>query len=770
MDKLTENYANLGTEIKEISSALSQNATVLKETAEAFKKFEASKKTEKDAITLAKSLLKTRYDVAKIDFGIETTKISNAAANKLAEKLAPILQKTLSSKDSKIYQGRATTTADNFVYSGVIQSMRDEQRGVKSNQLFFKNTLDNQKLTQMYKDFANKMGMKIDSFQYKLMSFFKVTEQGIKKTLKQVGADIVEGLEKSKWVGGALHDTFRLIGLLGANWMSQFGRLGKILGGAFYIAMDAFGPTLVKLMLQGIGKVFGYLPGMMAAAVGNLTKIVWNTALGASVSAKGPLSMFAPGKWGMMSNAGKASSVMRLGGAALGALGFGAAAIGSGTESYKSFKQGDKVGGSVFGVGALGFGVAAIAAVVAGITAPVTLIAAAIGGIAATVGLIWKNREAIMEHYKRNQGFYDHVLGALLPITQVISIIGNVISWIKDHWPGHGSSGGGLPGGNNADKGTGLVDSIIDNTKGNYVSYGKMKVSKRDGSILNLHELSQDEASAALQAYEKADPTSFNRVYEWVGGDKASLASHSTDAVKKVDGKVVAALSKKGTSEEIDELRGKLIGMSPEKARELVQTSGKLTGSNTQHAVGGWKSHNNPYALGIDLAGGSSWTAEDYRRNLPILREYYEALGYDVNLESPGQGKSTGWHYDIKPKKNMRPAGAQENFEDYEKAKATQTTNDQMAISDILKNQLSKEEQKEFQEKLQKTSKSPEDLVESEKKVLKEMGYYQSQTLPRSPWVKQVDGQETILKNASGNYMFSADQQMQSIANRGVDY
>jgi hypothetical protein len=106
-------------EIRELSSVLSQNATILKESTSAFKKFEASKKTEKDALTLAKNLIKTRYDVGKIDLGVETTKISNLAAEKFAQKLAPILQKTLASPNGKNYSSRAMTIIDNFYTSGV---------------------------------------------------------------------------------------------------------------------------------------------------------------------------------------------------------------------------------------------------------------------------------------------------------------------------------------------------------------------------------------------------------------------------------------------------------------------------------------------------------------------------------------------------------------------------------------------------------------------------------------------------------------------------
>ena len=101
-----------------------------------------------------------------------------------------------------------------------------------------------------------------------------------KKWGKTFVSDLVEGLEKSKWVGGVMRDTFRLIGLLGANFLSKFGQLGRILGASFYIAMETAGPLLVKLLLQGMGKLFMNLPGMIG-------KFGWGAAAGVAAGVVG---------------------------------------------------------------------------------------------------------------------------------------------------------------------------------------------------------------------------------------------------------------------------------------------------------------------------------------------------------------------------------------------------------------------------------------------------------------------------------------------------
>ena len=761
LEKLTESVMDATLALEKISDSYGANGQ-LEQT------LRGLAKAVNDGNMSTKQMLKqaasTQKNIRSVEYGMEDTsrytKTVNMFTKLLEEKLG----------DSKIDDAlvkKITTAFENLDVTAILESEKIGAKGGKGAPL--KNVMDNEKLNKVNDDLAKKLGLKLDSIQYKLVTFFENAQQKTTKVIKQLGVDMLEGLEKSKWVGGALRDTFRLVGLLGANFLSQFGQLGRILGAAFYVAMETAGPFLVKLLLQGMGKLFLSLPRMLGAII---NKLPMNGPLGNAITTfygggTGAQKMAA--LKGLAAPAAVATAAFVGGGWAMGQM----------SDSWRKGKKGNAVAFGAGGAALIGGGIAAL---VGGLTAPITVPLLAIGAAVTSLSFLWKKFGGnIQDHFKKNKDFYNKVLDVLSILCPPLLIIRKIMEWISDHWPGlgkdkSGSSGGrntGAVGGNNSNKGTGLADNVIDNKEGNFVSYGKMKVSKRDGSILNLNELTQDEASEALQMYEKADPTSFNRVYEWVGGDKASLGSHSTDAVKKVNGQTIAALSKRGTSQEIDDLRDQLVGLSPQQLAEFKQTSGKLTGSNQFHGNGGWKSHNNQYGLGIDLAGGSSWTGEDYERNLKVLQDYYGKRGYEVNLERPGQGKSTGWHYDIKPRTNMRPEGAQENFDEYEKeqqkAKAVESATKKMSISEVVKT-LSPEEKEKFDKEIEKKKpKNDEDRVKLEEKILKGMGIHTNQSLNGSPWVKtDKDGNETLLKDASGNFLFS-EQYIQKIANMGAN-
>ena len=763
ISKIIEDYSSQAKDLSEMSDILRNNNALNKQLVDIFKEFNkiaAKDRKTKDYEKVVKDVLGAVNRILDVDYNVKAnaSQMKNVTQEFVRE-AASALKATSKALNTQKGQDRFTTTVKNFAFQGIFESMRYEESKGKRGRNFYSGTMENDKLSKFYTDIANKLGIKIDSIQYKLVNFFTTVQDKTLKAIKQLGTDLIEGLEKSKWVGGALRDTFRLLGLLGANWLSQFGQLGKILGGALYVAMETAGPLLVKLLLQGLGKLFLKLPGL----IGNLGKGLWNTALKVSTKAGGPLADLATAPKGQRLAAGG-----RLLGAGLVAGAAFAGATYATKEGVDSWKQGRKGNAAAFAGGALALVGGGIAVILAGVTAPITLTLLGIGAAVVGIAAIWKHHSETIKKWAKTFG---HFVNKVIDFMALWNPVFKAIAWIRDYIAEKLgiNKGGGSVAGNNANKGTGITDSIVDNKKGNYVSYGKMKVSKRDGSILNLNELTQDEASEALQMYEKADPTSFNRVYEWIEGDKANLNSHSTDAVKKVNGNKVAALSKKGTSKEIDDLRSMLEGMSPEKAAEFVQTSGKLTGSNEFHGIGGWKSHNNQYGLGIDLAGGESWTGADYERNLPVLRKYYEARGYEVELERPGQGKSTGWHYDIKPKTNMRPEGARENFDNYEKAQALNTTAKMMSISDVVKT-LSEDELRTYNEKFDKKNpKTDKEKVELGEKILKDMGIYTSTKEPGSPWVrKDKNGNESLLKDATGNYMYS-EQYMQKLANGGAN-
>ena len=735
IERLIDAIGDLTVRIEDFSKSLFSSDFFKKSFESNAVMYNSSGKADSDLKKFLKDTFKDFEDGLKTQYDMSATAKLHSAENVFIEELT---RKFSGLKIEGDVKNQLFAGMKQFFDSATFESIRGAQRGKKSSDLYFTNTLDNEKLSKVYSDYANKMGIKIDTLQYKLLTFFQGAGQNVKRVIVGLGKDLLEGLEKSKWVGGALRDTFRLIGLLGANWLQQFGKLGKILGGAFYVAMELAGPTLVKLLLQGMGKLLLKIPSLIG-------KFGWGNAAGVAIGAAGAMWAFNEArdseKQGRKGNA----AAFKTGGVAMGA---GAAALGV-------------TGLATLGAGAAGAaGATGLAGILSGIAAalgPVGWTLLAIGAAVAGIAALWKTHsETIKKWASKFMTFVDKVIDFMASWNPIFK----AIQWIRDNWPFGDKGTGGPIGGNNANKGSGITDAFIDNKKGNYVTYGKMKVSKRDGSILNLSELTQDEASEALQAYEKADPTSFNRVYEWVKGDKASLPSHSTDAVKKVNGKVVAALSKKGTSQEVEDLRNLFMsmGMSKQKASEFVQTSGKLTGSNTQHAVGGWKSHNNPYGLGIDLAGGQSWTGKDYINNYEAVKQFYNARGFDVYLEKPGQGKSTGWHYDIKPATNFRPDGARENFSEYEKNQKVVAQQRSIALKNVAEFADAKEVRRikerramSMMEKGHNVDIDNMSLTDDDyKAILKKKGIYEDKNT--NTWMRETDkGIESLWYDSAGN-------------------
>lgn len=711
LEKISHNYGSNG-QLEKTLSALAQSV-------------------QKGEISL-KQMLKegaaTQKNIRSVEYGLEDT----ARYNKTVNMFLKILEDRIgNSKVDDVLVEKLTTALENLDVSAILETERINERGGKGAP--FKNVMDNEKLKGVNEDLAKRVGLKLDDAQYKLMAFFQEQEKRTDKRTRGFVSELVEGLEKSKWVGGALRDTFRLIGLLGANFLSKFGQFGRVLGGAFYVAMEVAGPMMVRLLLQGIGKLLMNLPSFLG-------KFGWGNALGVTAGVVGATWAFGEAKdsWGK----GKKGNAVAFG---TGGTAMGAGAVALGAAGVAS------VGATAAGAA----GATGLAATLSGIAAalgPIGWTLLAIGAAVAGIAFLWKKYgDDVKKHYKENKEFYDNWFNRILDVIFPIKGLFDFFNWCKEKWGLGPEGGGGSIGGNNANKGTGLADSIIDNREGNYVQYGKMKVSKRDGSILNLSELTQDEASAALQAYEKADPTSFNRVYEWLDPGSAYLSTHTTDAVKKVDGKVVAALGRKGAAQEYRELRDYLIGqgMPKDMAEQLAQTSGKLTGSNTQHWVGGWKSHNNQYGLGFDMGGSSLWGGSDYSKWLPYMQKFYGSRGYEVRLETPGQyGRSTGYHYDIKPIQNMRPAGAMENFEDYRKVMAAKSTEGMMAVHELVK-ALPEEDKKKFAEELAKEKpKSNEDLEAIERKILKKMDIYADHET--NVWMKNTDkGVESLMMDDS---------------------
>lgn len=668
---LAEHYAqalvDATVRLEEISKSLLNNSYVNQGASSSIAEYNKGKITADKTIKLLEKIEKQMENSLKADYGIEGAGSgkSRAAINIFIETIAKRLG---TSKIDKVLEEKLIAAFKNFHSSLIIESMKAEERNDKKG-IYYKNTIGNEKLGKVYKEFGEKIGLKLDDFKYSVTSLFQWAQAGTKKALIGLGKDLIEGLEKSKWVGGALQDTFRLIGLLGANWLTKFGQLGRILGGAFYVAMTTAGPLLVNMLLKGMGKLFTSLPRMLSG--------LWGSAVKLSTNVRGPLSVFTPGRWGMMSGAGKAASVGRLAGAGLAAGALGTGAFFAGRESYRSFKQGDKVGGSAFGIGAAGLGVAAIAALVAGIAAPVTLIAAAIGGIAVGVGALWKNREKILEHYKKHKEFYNKLMAVMELIMPPLFILRKSIEWIIDHWP----FGKKDKDGNENSPWQSFLNMIgLGQDKKAVEHIAGVGVNKA-GALLGIEKLDKMEASRVTEAY-------FNKygdraIYEKVGSKHASLIDFENDlAIRDKSGKATAAVLYKGASENLEKMWDALVaqGMSRERAELLKYSSGRST-LTSPHQKGG--THENIMNMVTDLAA-ANWTDSEWEAAMEVLKPMLDEQGFQLVWEGKdASGKTTfskdfvrglssnkHFHVQLKPGyENMGPEVANENIANYKTLK-----------------------------------------------------------------------------------------------------
>ena len=686
IERLINAIGDLTIKIEEINRALFSGDFIDRAFSKHFSKYNQSQMTSSDFERAAKNFVKDIENFLKVNYNIGTTKREHAATDALVKGLSDSYS---GSQINDKIADRMLTQIKNFFSSAVFESMKGAQKGKKNSDLYFTNTLDNEKLTASYKEFARRIGVSFDETSLKLMAFFQNLENKKEKKTAGFVNDLIEGLEKSKWVGGALRDTFRLIGLLGANWLSQFGQMGRILGGAFYVAMETAGPLLVNMLLKGMGSLFGKL---FAGGVGwgLINKLPQNGPLGNAITTF----------YGGGTGAQKAAAAGRLAIAGVASAGLGAGALWAGGQAAQSFKQGDKVGGSAFGVGAAGLGIAAIAALVAGISAPITLIAAAVGGIAVGVGAIWKNREKITEHYKKNKDFYDKVLKFVDYTMPVFGLLRHFTMWYLDHF-GSGTDVEDAYGNTNN-----FVQKIA-NVAGLQDKEAVQKIAgmgvNKAGGIIGLENVNRMKASEVAKEYFKSHPTQAGRMYEQVGGDYASLGDFISDwAIRDKKGNAIKAILHAGASEELKGLREFLKSKGGDASRVglLKYTSGRKTGGDpaknikSSHKGKGLNSHENIAAMVTDL-GAANWTDAEWETYLPWIQEYMKELGYRVRFEGndskgnmylnekfKGGLTNRHLHVDLLPgRENMAPLGVEENIAE-SKVRAKQET---IAITEIAK-------------------------------------------------------------------------------------
>ena len=564
----------------------------------------------KKIVNYTKSTLST-------DYGVKFTERFNKSLSQFEKSL----EDKIKNEKGKVDANKLVASLSNIVASAVAQSLRAEQRGSKGA-LLRGVSKDSSEMKALADEIAKKIGMEqvADGAMAKLIGFFKGEDKEKEKKLKKFGEDLIEGLANNKFVGGALTDTFKLIGLMGASWLSQFGQLGRILGGAFYVAMSTAGPLLVNSLLKGmgnllakgivsLGKFIGTQGGRLLGAVGrgtaNLASSVGRGAMDLSFKAGGPLADLATaGTTGQ-----KALAVGRVAGGAAVGLGALAGAVYAGKEGVDSWKQGRKGNALAFGAGGLALGAGAIAAVIAGAFAPVTLTLVGIGAAIVGISALWKrfhkdtkdHNKKMEEEAEKKQGFWS-----------------NFINWLKSCWPwGNKNATTQQEMGENATVGkankifkTGtsaeLLTGVHKGPKNKHLDLKKMTeadwqqadtlepVYGSMGQILNLGKMSQRRAQEVVEADIKAK------------GDKSFYEALDKDLIKKGSFTTDIPYAARGTSDKFKDLLARAekegFDTSNIKITSAIGTLGSRAGMSPHAYTSSIKGHFNEYGTTIDLS------------------------------------------------------------------------------------------------------------------------------------------------------------------------
>ena len=682
-----------------------------------------------------------------------------------------------------------------------IKEQKAQAKGVGST--FIKNFSNSSMAKDIAEEINKKLGLasEFNSFRYKMEAFFGKHYSEAKKNLKSFGEDLIEGLSKNKFVGGALHDTFRLIGLIGGRWLSQFGQLGKILGASFYIAMEAFGPKLAGLIVKGLGNVIG-------KAFLGLGKTVWSAAtmvagfvgngLG-NLSAKGLGSIAELGtavtRGEKVLAAGKVA-----GGIGGGALGLGGAYL-AGKEAVKDWKSGHRGRATSFGIGA-GFlgagGIAAIASLFTAVAAPFVAPLLAIGVAIAGLTALWKKYGdnvkqwfgKVGENVKKGFGkvgdFLKGFSDFLLMFNPVLLVIKKACEWylkasgvgdkIKD-WVNNIRTDGKSVSPEQQELGEnatiGNANAVIKGgksraqlLKGKTNASGHLdlkKMTEEDwqkadtlqpvygsmGEILNLGQMSKKRAQAVVEADIKAKGNkSFYEALDEKLIDKGSFGTDIPYAARGTSAKVKHFLEK---------MEEQGFDTSNAKITSAIGTLGSRAGMSPHAYKDTPEGHFSSLGTTVDIT--ALRRKDGHRLNEADMR----AAGFgDYYLYNKGKGHETHEHLSFRAL-----AWQLQAVEDKKEQQKVQAEQHSIDAGGVIYNTLGKEELNKITTEGNKHHKTPEEMGKLYEEKLKEQGVYQRSD---KAWIQNKgDGSSVVLVDPHGNRTFENFSFLSKGANLGFE-
>ena len=173
--------------------------------------------------------------------------------------------------------------------SDVVQSKMAQTRGSKQMNINA-SSMDSQLVQQILKSQKINSLQNMSLWQRWIVGFANGLVVNEDKKKKGLVHDIINGLAANKFVGGALKDTTRLMGLLAGNWIKNNvkGPLGGLLAGGAYIISEIVA-TVVPLVLAQLvhgafqGLIQGWVMGTIGkGAAGGATQLGATALLGAT--------------------------------------------------------------------------------------------------------------------------------------------------------------------------------------------------------------------------------------------------------------------------------------------------------------------------------------------------------------------------------------------------------------------------------------------------------------------------------------------------------
>lgn len=479
------------------------------------------------------------------------------------------------------------------------------------------------------------VGKKFDSVADKLIAFFGEDRKNYKTKSRQFIEDLVEGLGRSKFVGGAITDLIRLATLFAASWLKNFGPLGKALAVGLVALGPIIGAKIADILLKGLTTGLG---NILKSSVLGLGALLRATIL--SVTNKNLLGLAMQGK----TLGGSVVNGISRGNLALGSF-LAAGAVGAmAVDTFKQEGGRNKTAGVALGAGSLALGASGLAALIGGAFATAVLpIALPVAAIATGIGLIVKFWPQITEWFGK-----------------ILEKLGLIANKDKDKTF---KSGGITPFENlNRDyageKGASLKSKTPWNTLGEKDLAAWEKADKQSavvnevGAITDFGQMTQQQAGREMERLRKENPIAWNNLYEYIpfegvnGKVYGKKSDFGTDLISP-DGK--GFYMAKGSMERMDRANEELRKMGYSGSMQFtggIATAGNIeTLQASPHRLTG-KGHDSPYGAKFDIGQSSINTiinAQGRRASASIIDKAIRAGWENADISPEGDHRDVTW-------------------------------------------------------------------------------------------------------------------------------